>query len=100
MQWKHIWKSEDGSTLVLTAIGMVAIIAFHILISLLATAILVRLIPQTLVVDALGYLHSTVGITTPPAPKARAFALVWLASTVVIVDGCLALLFFITKLLN
>ena len=79
---------------------MVAIIAFHILISLLATAILVRLIPQTLVVDALGYLHSTVGITTPPAPKARAFALVWLASTVVIVDGCLALLVFITKLLN
>jgi Flp pilus assembly protein TadG len=28
VQWKHIWKSEDGSTLVLTAIGMVAIIAF------------------------------------------------------------------------
>jgi len=28
MCWKHIWKSEDGSTLVLTAVGMVAIIAF------------------------------------------------------------------------
>jgi hypothetical protein len=79
---------------------MVAIIVFHILILILATGILARLIPQTLVSNALGYLHSTVGITTPPEQKARSFAMVWLASTVVIVDGCLVLLLFITKLLN
>ncbi len=79
---------------------MVAIIAFHILILILAAGILARLMPQSAVSTALGYLHSTVGITTPPEQKARTFALVWLASTVVIVDGCLTLLFFITKLLN
>jgi hypothetical protein len=79
---------------------MAAIIGFHILISILAIGVFARFIPQTLVVDALGYLHSTVGITTPPEQKAGIFALVWLGSTVVIVDGCLALLFFITKLLN
>jgi Flp pilus assembly protein TadG len=28
MKWKDIWKSDEGSTLVLTAVGMVAIIAF------------------------------------------------------------------------
>lgn len=79
---------------------MVAIIAFHILSTILAIGVMARLIPQTVVSDALGYLHSTVGITTPPAQRARTFALVWLGSTVVIVDGCLALLFLITKLLN
>jgi hypothetical protein len=79
---------------------MIAIIGFHILISLLAIGILARFIPQSLVNDALSYLHSTVGITTPPSQKARIFALVWLASTVAVVDGCLALLFCITKLVN
>jgi hypothetical protein len=79
---------------------MVAIIGFHILMLILAVGVLARLIPQTLVGNALGYLHSTVGITAPPAQRARTFALVWIGSTIVIVDGCLGLLFFLTKLLN
>lgn len=28
MNWRYVWKSEEGSTLVLTAVGMVAILAF------------------------------------------------------------------------
>jgi hypothetical protein len=45
-------------------------------------------------------LHNTIGITAPPLEQVRAIVLIWIASTVVIVDGCLALLVFITKLLN
>jgi len=79
---------------------MVAIICFHLLIVILAIGVLARLIPQNLVESTLGYLHGTVGITVPPVQQARTFALVWIGVALVIVDGCLALLFFITKLLK
>lgn len=79
---------------------MPSIVAFHVLMLLLALGVISKVVSPQLVSDALGYLHTTIGITTPPFEKARMIALVWIGATVVIVDGCLVLLVFLTKLLN
>jgi hypothetical protein len=79
---------------------MVGIVVFHVLMLLLGLGIVSRVAPVRLLSDLLGYLHNTIGITAPPLEQVRAIVLIWIASTVVIVDGCLALLVFITKLLN
>ena len=46
----------------------------------------------------LGYLHNTIGITTPSLEKVKTIALVWIGSITIIVDGCIFLLVAITKL--
>ncbi|MGA7295235.1 MAG: hypothetical protein WBW53_03385 [Terriglobales bacterium] len=79
---------------------MIAIIAFHALMLALGLGILSRIVPPKLVADMLSYLLSTIGITVPPAEKARIFALVWIGATIVIVDGCLFLLVFIASTLG
>jgi hypothetical protein len=79
---------------------MAGFVVFHILILLLGIGIVTRIVPTQLVSTMLGYLHNTIGITTPPLEKMRMFALIWLGSVIVIVDGCLLLLLFITRLVN
>ncbi|MGA3087368.1 MAG: hypothetical protein ABSD75_02075 [Terriglobales bacterium] len=79
---------------------MIAVIAFHILILLLGLGVATRAIDAARVSNALGYLHNIIGITTPPPEKVRTIALVWIGTTVVIVDGCLVMLVFMTKLLS
>jgi len=79
---------------------MISIVAFHILMVLLGLGVVTRVVPAQLISDALSYLHTTIGITTPPPKQARMITLIWIGSTVIIVDGCLALLVFITKLLS
>ncbi len=77
---------------------MVGLIVFHVVMLLLGAGIIGRVVPVQLVSNALGYVHKSIGITTPPPELTRIIALVWLGSTVVIVDGCLALLLFIASL--
>jgi len=79
---------------------MVGIVMFHILMLLLGLAIVSRVVPLELVDNALGYLHKTIGITTPPVEQTRPIALVWIGSTIIIVDGCLLLLLFIASSSN
>jgi len=79
---------------------MVSIIVFHVLMVFLALGILIRVVPVQLVSDMVGYLHKTIGITTPSLGQARTIALIWIGSTVIIADGCLALLVFITAWTN
>ena len=79
---------------------MIGIVGFHLLMLLLGLGIVVRLISAQRVSNVLSYLHTTIGITTPPIEQVQMIALIWIGSTVVIVDGCLVLLVFITKLLN
>ncbi len=79
---------------------MIAIVAFHIVMLLLGLGIMSRVVPPELVSNMLGYLHKTIGITTPSLQQVRTVALIWIGSTVVIVDGCLFLLVFITSLSN
>ena len=77
---------------------MVSIIVFHGLMLLLALGILARIIPAQRISSALGYLHNTIGITTPPPNYVRVIALVWLGSIMVMVDGCVLLTVLITSL--
>ena len=77
---------------------MIAIVVFHVLMILLSLGIVSRIVPVNLVGDMLGYLHSTIGITAPPLEKARTYALVWIGTTVIIVDGCISLLLLIASM--
>ena len=77
---------------------MVSIVVFHVLMLLLGLGIGSRLVPGNLVSHTLGYLHGTIGITAPPQEAARTIALIWIGVTVVIVDGCLLVLVFITSM--
>ena len=79
---------------------MVSIVAFHVLMLLLGLGIVSRVVPSERVSNMLGYLHKAIGITTPFPEQVRTVALIWIGSTVIIVDGCLFLLVFITSLSN
>jgi uncharacterized membrane protein len=79
---------------------MVIVAAFHGLMLLLVVGVVSRAIPEKLVSSLLGYLHSTIGITMPRATQVRAITLVWIGCVIFLVDGCLALLVFITASLS
>jgi hypothetical protein len=79
-------------------IEMAGIVVFHALMLLIGLGILSRVISPQLVSNMLGYLHKTIGITTPPVEQVRMVALIWLGSVIVIVDGCLFLLVFIARM--
>jgi len=79
---------------------MIGIVVFHVLMLLLGLGIASRVVPTQLVTTMLGYLHKTIGITTPSPEQVRMIALIWIGSTVIIVDGCLFLLVFIASLSN
>jgi hypothetical protein len=79
---------------------LIIIIVFHLLMLLLALGIAARIIPASQVSNILGYIHKTIGITTPAPEQVRMIALVWIGSVIIIVDGCLFLLVLITRLSN
>jgi hypothetical protein len=79
---------------------MAVIVIFHSLMLLLGLGIVSRAIPPQRVANMLGYLHNTIGITTPSLEQVRMVALIWIGSVVVIVDGCIFLLLFIAKVSN
>jgi hypothetical protein len=77
---------------------MAAIVVFHILLLLLGLGVVTRSVPTSRVENTLGYLHKAIGITTPSAGQVRMVALIWIGSILVMIDGCLFLLVFITKI--
>ncbi len=79
---------------------MIGIVVFHILMVLLGLGVVTRAVPGQIINDALSYLHTTIGISTPPPEQARMITLIWIGSTVLIVDGCLVLLVVLTNLLS
>jgi hypothetical protein len=79
---------------------MIVIVVFHAVLLLLGLGILSRVVPLEVVSDALGYLHTTIGITTPPTAQVRMIALIWIGSAIVIADGCVLLMLLIAKLLR
>jgi len=79
---------------------MVSIVAFHVLMLLLGLGVVSRAVPSELVSNMLGFLHNTIGITTPSLEQVRMVALIWIGSVIIIVDGCIFLLVFIASLTN
>lgn len=79
---------------------MIGIVAFNVLMLVLCAAVASRLVPANLISAMLYWVHNTIGITSPPAHKERMVALIWIGSTLVIVDGVLFMLvFFTTRLM-
>jgi hypothetical protein len=71
---------------------MTGIVVFNLLMLAFAGAIALRLVPAARISTSLDWLHGIIGITPPAADKAWIFALVWVASLLMIVDGLLVLL--------
>ncbi len=78
---------------------MIAIVVFHVVMVLLALGVMSKVVPVQLVGNMLDNLHKTLGITTPRPEQTRTIALVCIGSTIIIVDGSVFLLVFITRLL-
>jgi hypothetical protein len=77
---------------------MLGILTFHVVLALLAAAIATKVVRPEQVGTTLGYLHNAIGITTPSADKVRTVALIWIGCAIIVVDGCLFLLVFITSI--
>ncbi|MBZ5656927.1 MAG: hypothetical protein LAO56_16810 [Acidobacteriia bacterium] len=77
---------------------MIGVVVFNVLLVLLGCAVASPVVPAKLLSNILGYLHTTIGITTPGPDKIRMVALIWIASLIVIVDGMLFLLVFFASI--
>ena len=76
---------------------MTGIVAFNLLMAGLAAFIALRLVPAVRVGTTLEWLHSIIGITPPATDKAWIFAIIWVVSMTLIVDGLLLLLVFLVS---
>ncbi len=75
---------------------MIGILIFNVLTIALAVAVGMGVVPAKQTSSLLDWLHSIIGITPPAPDQTRTFAVVWIASMIVIVDGLLLLLVFLT----
>jgi hypothetical protein len=75
---------------------MTGIVLFNVLTIALAVAVGFGLVSTARVSSMLEWLHAIIGITPPEAAHARIFAVVWIASTIVLVDGMLFMLVYLT----
>ena len=79
---------------------MIGIVVFNVVMLLLCAMVATRIVPTSLLTSILDWLHNTIGITAPQPEKVRTAALIWMGSTIVIVDGALFMLvFFTTRLM-
>jgi hypothetical protein len=74
------------------------IITFHVVMLLLAGGIAFRVIGTQRVSALLGYLHNSIGITTPSPGQVRMVALIWIGTVIVTVDGCILTLVMLASL--
>jgi hypothetical protein len=79
---------------------MVGLVVFHVLMLALGLGIGSRVLPVKRVSDLLGYLHNSIGISTPLLSQVRMIALIWIGSAIIVVDGCIVFLLCITKLVK
>jgi hypothetical protein len=79
---------------------MVGLILFHILMLALGLVVASRVVAPEGVANLLGYLHKSIGISTPTPDQVRVVALIWIGCLVVVVDGFLFVLLFITHMSN
>lgn len=76
---------------------MTGIIIFNLLMVAFAAVIALRFVPAARISTTLDWLHGIIGITPPATDQAWIFALVWVASLMIIVDGLLLLLAFLAS---
>lgn len=77
---------------------MLGTVLFNVVMLILCAIVGTGILPANLVGAVLDWLDNTIGITAPPPEKVRIAALIWMVSTIVIVDAVLFMLVFFTKL--
>jgi len=77
---------------------MIRVIGFNVLMVLLGLGVATPVLPTRLLSNLLRYLHAAIGITTPAPDKVRMVALIWIGSGIILVDGLLLLLVFLTSI--
>lgn len=75
---------------------MIGLIAINVVMALLALGIGSGVFPAKVFSGMIGVLHKTIGITLPSPEQERMVAVIWIASMIVIGDGMLFLLLFLT----
>jgi hypothetical protein len=75
---------------------MIGVIAVNVVMVLLALGIAGGFVPPKMFGGMVGVLHKTFGITLPSPEKERAVALVWIVSMILLGDGMVFLLLFLT----
>src|SRR6266849_423201 len=76
--------------------GMIGVIAINVVMVLLALGIASGVVPAKIFGGMVDVLHKTIGITMPSREKERTVAVIWIVSMIVIGDGMLFLLVFLT----
>jgi len=76
--------------------GMIGVLAMNVVMVLLALGIASGVVPAKIFGGMVDVLHKTIGITMPSHEKERTVAVIWIASMIVIGDGMLFLLVFLT----
>jgi hypothetical protein len=74
---------------------MNGVLAFNLAMLLVCAAIAAGVVPSKLYDGLMRGLHNTIGITTPTPRQARWVMIVWIVSTVIIVDIMAALLVYV-----
>ncbi len=75
---------------------MIGVLAMNVVMVLLALGIASGVVPAKIFGGMVDVLHKTIGITMPSREKERTVAVIWIASMIVIGDGMLFLLVFLT----
>lgn len=76
---------------------MTGVVIFNIVMVVLGAVVGTGVVPTNRLSDILAWLHSIIGITPPAPEQTKIFAIVWIATTIVLVDGFLLLLVFLTR---
>ena len=76
--------------------GMIGIVAINVVMVLLALGIASGVVPAKIFGGMVDVLHKTIGITMPSREKERTVSVIWIVSMIVIGDGMLFLLVFLT----
>ena len=77
---------------------LIGLITFHVVAVSLGIGILTGVLPMRLIADLIGYLHKSIGITTPSPVQVKTAALIWIGSAIVGVDGILVFFIAITSM--
>jgi hypothetical protein len=79
---------------------MIGLLIFNVLTIALGVAVGSGLVPAPSLTNMLDWLHSIIGITPPTPQQARIYALVWIVTTIVLVDGLLAMLLVLIRIVE
>jgi hypothetical protein len=79
---------------------MIGVVIFNVLTIALGVAVGGGIVSTARLTGLLDWLHSIIGITPPTQEQAHVYALVWIVTAIVMVDGLLFMLVFLTKVVR